>query len=277
MTLYRGMDRAALDAAYNNGAAVADSAGFIARWEQRSAALRAAEPRYLDLRYGEAERERIDFFPIAKTGPAPTLLFIHGGYWQSRAKEIFGFLAAGPRSLGINVALIGYTLAPEARLDTIVAQCRRGLHWLHARLSELGGDPERLYLSGWSAGGHLTAMLLDEEIVRGALAISGIYDLEPIRLCYLNEKLRLDAEEARRNSPLFHLPARAPRLFVTVGGAELPELVRQSESYYEAWRKRGLPGEFVPLPGRDHFTALEELATPEGILTKALGRLVFAA
>src|SRR5579883_1563485 len=276
MTLYRGMDRAALDAAYNNGAAVADSARFIALWEQRSAALRAAEPRYLDLRYGEAERERIDFFPIAAARPAPTLLFIHGGYWQSRAKEIFSFLAEGPRSLGINVALIGYTLAPEARLDEIVAQCRRGLHWLHAHLAELGGDRERLYLSGWSAGGHLTAMLMDEKIIRGALAISGIYELEPIRLCYLNEKLRLDAEEARRNSPLLHLPARPPHLLVTVGSAELPELVRQSETYYAAWHEHGLPGAFIALPGRDHFTAREALAKPDGILTKALERLVFA-
>ncbi len=271
MARYRGMDRAVLDAAYNNGAAVAESARFIADWEQRSAALRAAMPRHLDLRYGTRERNRIDFFAAAERR-APTLLFIHGGYWQSRAKEIFGIVAEGPLAIGMNVALMGYTLAPEARLDEIVAECRTALAWLASRLESLGGDPARLYVSGWSAGGHLTAMLMDEPAVKGALAISGIYDLEPIRLCYLNDKLRLDDAEARRNSPLLHLPARAAHLIITVGGDELPELRRQSESYYAAWRDAGLNGEFVALPGRNHFTALEELSRPDGVLTQALAR-----
>ncbi|HEX7969572.1 MAG TPA: alpha/beta hydrolase [Stellaceae bacterium] len=230
-------------------------------------------PQHVDLRYGDHERNRIDFF-AASARRAPTLLFIHGGYWQSRAKEIFSFVAEGPLRLGMNVALIGYTLAPEARLDDIVGECRRALAWLVAHLGDLGGDPERIHVAGWSAGGHLTAMLMDEPKVKGALAISGIYDLEPIRLCYLNDKLRLDDAEARRNSPLLHLPARAAHLIVTVGGDELPELRRQSETYYAAWREASLSAEFVPLPGRHHFTALEELSRPEGVLMKALARRI---
>jgi acetyl esterase/lipase len=273
MTLYRGMDRATLDAAYNNGAAVADSPRFIALWERQSAALRAVMPAALDRRYGAAERARIDFF-AAPGRRRPTLLFIHGGYWQMRAKELFSFVAAGPLAQGVNLAAMGYTLAPEARLDEIVAQCRQALRWLAAHADELGADPDRLFVSGWSAGGHLTAMLMDEPLVKGGIAISGIFDLEPIRLSYLNEKLRLDAEEAGRNSPILHLPARAARLIVSVGGDELPELRRQSESYFAAWRGRGLPGEFVPLPGRHHFTALEELSRPQGILATALATLV---
>lgn len=267
------MDRAALDAAYNNSLAVAESPLFLADWEKRSAALRGASPHHLDLRYGAAERERLDFFPTAARR-APTLLFIHGGYWQRYSKEMFSFLAEGPRHLGINVAVTGYTLAPEARLDQIVAECRRAAHWLFDHLDELGGDPQKLYISGWSAGGHLTAMLMDEEIVKGGLAISGVYDLEPIRLNYLNEKLGLDVDEARRNSPPLHLPARAGRLFVTVGSAELPELCRQSKIYHAAWHESGLTGEFIPLPGCHHYSALEELARPTGVLAKALADLV---
>jgi len=271
--LYRGMDRAALDAAYNNGAAVPDSDRFIAKWEQRSAELRAERSCRLDLRYGDAARNRLDFFAAGEPRAA-TLLFIHGGYWQSRAKELFSFVAEGPLALGMNVALINYSLAPDARLDAIVGECRRALSWLATHVAELGGDAARLYVAGWSAGGHLTAMLMQEAAVRGALAISGIYDLEPISLNYLNDKLRLDDAEARRNSPLLHLPAQAAPLLVTVGGDELPELRRQSETYCAAWRSHGLPGTFVPLPGRHHYTAIEELARPDGVLTRALGELV---
>ena len=273
MSLYRGMDRAALDAAYNNSAAVVESAAFIADWERRSAELRARRREHLDRPYGSGARQRLDFF-AARERRAPTLLFIHGGYWQRNAKEIFAFIAQGPLAAGINVAAMGYTLAPEARLDAIVGECRAAVAWLRQHLGELGGDADRLYVSGWSAGGHLTAMMMSEAGIKGGLAISGIYDLEPIRLNYLNEKLRLDPDEAQRNSPLLHLPVKSGPLLVTVGGDELPELRRQSETYYRRWHEARLPGEFVPLPGRHHYTALEELARPEGILAKALQHLV---
>jgi arylformamidase len=183
--MYRGMDRAALDAAYNNGAAVADSAKIVADWEARSARLRAANPEGLDLRYGADERNRIDYFAARRDGPV--LAFIHGGYWQMRAKELFAFVTEGPLAWGINAALIGYTLAPQKRLDGIVAEIRAALDWLHKSIPVLGGNNAQLFVSGWSAGGHLTAMAIDHPAVKGGLAISGIFDLEPIRLSYLNE------------------------------------------------------------------------------------------
>lgn len=117
-------------------------------------------------------------------------------------------------------------------------------------------------------------MLVGEPIIAGALAISGIYDLEPIRLSYLNEKLGLDIKEARRNSPLLHLPSRARHLIVAVGEDELPELRWQSQIYARAWLGRGLPGEFLPVPGCHHYSALDELARPEGKLSQALFRLI---
>lgn len=255
---YRGMDRAALDAAYNNGQAVASSAEIIADWERRSARLRAAHPENLGLRYGDAERNRIDYFE-AKPG-SPLLVFIHGGYWQARAKEVFSFLAAGPMAHGINVALAGYTLAPEKRLDAIVQE-------IFTALDSLSGRNKSIYVSGWSAGGHLTAMSMAHPAVKGGLAISGIYDLEPMRLCYINDKLRLDEAEARRNSPLLHLPKKSPPLFLAYGGDELHELRRQSEDYWAAWNGAGLPGRLAPLAGHNHFTILEELAAPNGAMT----------
>lgn len=222
MIVYRSMDRQTLDAAYNNSAAVADSDGYLTDWQRRSEALRTRIPDHLNLVYGDAPRARLDFFATNRTG-APTLLFFHGGYWLRNAKEGFSFIAEGPLAHGFNVAVAGYTLAPEATMESIVREARTALHWLHDHLAALGRDPERLYVSGWSAGGHLTAMLMDEPQVAGGLAISGLFDLEPIRLCYLNEKLGLDAEEARRNSPLLNLPVRTAKLIVAYGADELPE------------------------------------------------------
>ena len=258
--LYRGMDRAALDAAYNNSKAVPASAEIVARWQAQSDLVRASWPkRKLDLRYGTAARNRIDLFE-ARAG-APLLAFIHGGYWQMRAKELFAFLAAGPLAHGISVALVGYTLAPDKRLDGIVAEIAEALGFLSA-------FSKQLVLSGWSAGGHLTAMAMAHPAVRSGLAISGIYDLEPMRLCYVNDKLRLDEAEAKRNSPASLRPSGKP-LVVAYGKAELPELQRQSEEY---GRAIGQPA--VGLAGHDHFTILDELASPEGALTASVRRLL---
>lgn len=271
MNVYRGMDRAALDAAYNNSAAVANSSELLTEWEARSARLCAEWPGHLDLRYGPAERNRIDYFPAGQGGPV--LAFIHGGYWQMRAKETFRFLAAGPLAHGVNVAFIGYTLAPGKRLEGIVAEVREAIAWLAARVAGYGGDPERILISGWSAGGHLAAMAMDEPAVKGGLAISGIYDLEPVRLCYLNDKLGLDEDEAHRMSPLRHLQKNKSPLILACGGGELAELRRQSEEFAAARARAGLPGRLVQLSGCNHFTILQELANPEGALTALVREL----
>jgi acetyl esterase/lipase len=269
MIVYRSMDRQTLDAAYNNLAAVADSDQYLADWLRRSEALRVRMPDHLNLVYGDAPRARLDFFAATRRG-APTLLSFHGGYWQRNAKEGFSFVAEGQLAHGFNVAVAGYTLAPEATMDGIVREARISLHWLHQHLSTLGGDPARLYVGGWSAGGHLTAMLMDELPVAGGLAISGLFDLEPIRLCYLNDKLGLDAEQARRNSPLLNLPARAAKLIIAYGAAELPELKRQSREFGAAWTAHGLPGEIIEVADCHHYAVLEQLAQPDGLLARAL-------
>jgi arylformamidase len=269
MIVYGSMDRQALDAAYNNSVAVTDSDRYLADWLRRSETVRACMPDHLDLVYGDAPRTRLDFFATNRTA-APTLLFFHGGYWQRNAKEGFSFIAEGPLAHGFNVAVAGYTLAPEATMDGIVREARAALHWLHEHLTALGGDPVRPHIGGWSAGGHLAAMMMDEGLVAGGLCISGLFDLEPIRLCYLNEKLGIDREEARRNSPLLNLPARAAKLIIAYGSGELPELKRQSREFAVAWRARGHPGEMIEVADCHHYAVLEQLAQPDGVLAKAL-------
>jgi len=267
--MYRGMDRTQLDAAYNNSAAVPERGAIYADWAARSAKLRREHGDHLDLAYRASRRERLDLF-LAANPQAPTLAFFHGGYWQMNDKENFAFLAEGPLALGINLAVVEYTLAPAARLDGIVAEIGRAVQWLAEHLADYGADPDRLYVSGHSAGGHLTAMMMPLSMVRGGLAISGIFDLEPIRLNYLNAKLGLDAAEAERNSPLRHLPATPTEQVIAYGTRELPELCRQSIDYGQAWIERGLPGRLLPVDGANHFTILEALADADGALARAL-------
>lgn len=276
MTLYRGMDRATLDAAYNNRAAVPTFPATSAERAAISNEVRARRRLHADLRYGAGARERLDFFP-ADQPDAPVFVFIHGGYWQASDKESHSFLAEGPLARGFAVALIEYTRAPEATMDQIVAEIDRAMGWLHAHVAELGGDPQRLFVSGHSAGGHLTAMMLGRHPIAGALPISGLFDLEPIGLCYLNDLLRMDAAMAARNSPQLHLPTQCPPIVVTVGAAELPELYRQSEEYAAALDAMDAPVQWLPLEGHEHFSILSEIERPDGLLCEALVRLAQSA
>ena len=268
---WRGMSQQDLDRGLNNGAAVAGSGDIVAGWDRRSAEMRATHSDHLDLRYGPRERNRIDFLKAGEK--APTLVFIHGGYWQMRAKEAFTLFAEGPMAHGINVALIGYTLAPEATLEEIVAEINRGLDFLAEQLPALGGDANRIAVSGWSAGGHLTAMALSHPRVKGGVAISGIYDLEPIRHSYLNEKLRLDEAMSRRNSPIMQAGGPIKPLALTAGSGELPLLRRQTADFAAHRTKYGLPVSYEEIPGADHFTIMDQMQRPEGRITLMIKQL----
>src|SRR6516165_9230176 len=221
-----------------------------------------------------AGRARASITSPAAPARAPLFVFIHGGYWQRNDKDMFAFLADGPRAHGIDVAVVGYTLAPEARFTDIVEEIRQALSVLRERAGEFGFDRDRLFVGGWSAGGHLTAIVSDHPASRGGLPISGIFDLEPIALNYLNEKLALDASEIATLSPVRVLRDRSPPLRLFVGSDELPELRRQSASYAEAARGRGLPVALTVLPTRHHYSILDELSRPEGAITRALVELI---
>jgi arylformamidase len=269
---WRAMSQQDRDLGLNNGVAVAGSGDMVAGWERRSAEMRAQYSDHLDLRYGPRERNRIDFFKVAEEGP--TLLFIHGGYWQMRAKEVFAIFAGGPMAHGINVAMIGYTLAPDATLDEIVAEIDQGLDFLAEKLPPLGADPNRIVVSGWSAGGHLTSMALAHRHVKAGMAISGIYDLEPIRYSYLNVKLGLDEAMSRRNSPMTQAGGAMKPLALVAGSAELPLLRQQTADFAGHRAKYGLPVTYEEIPGADHFTIMNELISPTGRITTLIRQLL---
>ena len=273
--IYRGMSRAALDAAYNNSAAVADSDRWLEEWRRRSDAVRGDPAARLDIAYASEDRTRFDYFPSGRPG-APLFVFLHGGYWQRNAKEMFAFVAEGPRRRGIDVAVVGYSLAPAARLTQIVHQISRALSFLHDHAAVLGFDRRALCVGGWSAGGHLAAASCGHPAVCGALAISGIFELEPISLSYLNDRLQLDAGEIAAWSPARTLrPGLAP-LTAAVGGDELPELQRQSTNFKDIADSLGVAMTLRILSGHHHYSILDELARPDGALTDELVRLVGA-
>ena len=268
--IWHGMTRAQLDAAYNNTAAVRNSADKLADWTERSKRVRAERSELLDLEYGRRPRNRIDIFRCGKAH-APLLVYIHGGYWQRNAKEFFACLVEGPIARGFDAALVGYTLAPEATLTEIVGEVRMAIHWLRENGPRYDIASAKLIVSGWSAGGHLTAMALAD--ADAGLAISGIFDIEPCRLNYLNDALRLTMEEQVLLSPIRQLPRSSPPLVIAYGTAELPELQRQSRDYHNARRRAHLPSELLPIDDHDHFSILEEMANSNGKLTDALVRL----
>ena len=139
---------------------------YVAGWSARSDAVRKARGGKIDLRYGDEPRQRLDFFACGTPG-APTLAYIHGGYWQLNDKEPYAFFGETLLPAGFNLALLEYTLAPAARMDQIVAEVRAAVAWVIDHAAELGGDPRRVFVAGHSAGGHLTAAAMSDARVAG--------------------------------------------------------------------------------------------------------------
>jgi arylformamidase len=277
--VFRHYDQKALDAEYNNRVKVKDALEWIARYGGESARARAELPMRFDVPYGAHHGERLDVFPAARPGPSPVHVFIHGGYWHRMDKADFSFVARGLRPAGAVTVVLGYGLVPAVDLDELVRQCRAGIAWVHRHAAQWGGDPGRITVSGHSAGGHLAAMLLatdwaalgvPRDVVKAACAISGLYDLEPIRLCYLNGVLALTPEAVRRNSPVHLVPSAAAPLVLALGAAEGPEYHRQTEDLAAAWRPHGTPIEVLDLDGHDHFSIVGELQSPFSPLARAI-------
>ena len=221
--------------------------------------------------YGPGPRNALDLYP-ARDGAAPCLVFIHGGYWQRGARELFACFAQGPNAAGWSVAMVGYTLAPEASLTRIVAEIGAALDWLAAH-GAAHGIRGPLILSGWSAGGLLTALHLGHPAVAAGLAISGVYDLAPIRQTELDAKLSLTDAEVETLSPL-RRPAVAKPLCIAYGSRELPALIHDARNLHALRAAAHAPGALLPVPDAEHFSVLDALRRPGGILVRAAHALL---
>lgn len=273
METYRGMDRDALAEAYNNRAVVPGWQDYMTEWETRSAALYAGKVCTRDLSYDESSpRRRFDVFEGDRPN-LPTVLYMHGGYWQWNDKEGQAFVAEGALGQGISVAVGEHTLAPAITMSGMAEEMRQLVRAVSAHAFSAGRSP-RVVVLGMSSGAHLLALTLNMEDVAGALLISGAYDLDPVRLSPLNDAIGMDHAEARTCSPL-HLPHRAPKpVTVAFGDAERPEIRRQGEDFQALLIGHGYPARLLPVPDTDHFSVLETLAHPDGTLCRALVTLV---
>jgi len=283
MSVFLHYDKKALDAEYNNRAKVKDAMDWIARYGAESARVRAELPMRFDVPFGRHHAERLDVFPAsgaglaAGSGPAPVHVFVHGGYWHRLDKADFSFVARAFRE-AVTV-VVNYALVPTVDLDELVRQVRASVAWVHTNARSFGGDPARITVSGHSAGGHLVAMLLatdwprfgvPADVVKAGCAVSGLYDLEPIRLCYLNDVLGLTLESARRNSPVHLKPTGRAPLVLAVGASEGPEYHRQTTDLAAAWRALGAPVDIVDAAGLDHFSIVAELERPDSTLAHVI-------
>jgi arylformamidase len=270
------------EAEYNNRARVPEHAEIFARWKASSEQARDALGGELDVAFGEHPLQKLDVFP-AKGGSKALLLFIHGGYWRSLDKADFSFVAPELTARGVTVAVNNYRLCPSVGMEDLVRDNLAACAWLWRNARRFGADPARLYVSGHSAGGHLTVMMmaarwpeygadLPRKVVQGGLAVSGLYDLPPLLHTSINTDLKLTAEAARRLSPEWMPPPTAALLYTCVGGRESDEFKRQNRLIGERWR--GVFREDVPAPECNHFTVIDELAKPDGALFKAALRMM---
>jgi len=274
-------DDAWFEVQYNARASVPNHAEVFAGYEALSRRARLNRPCYLDVAYGDDALETLDIFPAA--GPARAVLtFIHGGYWRSRDKGDFSFLAEAACPAGFTLAVLNYALCPQVGIEHIVRQMLKAHAWVYRNIADYGGSPESMLVAGHSAGAHLAAMMaacdwqrhesgLPPDLVRGVLAISGIYDLVPLQRTSMNADLRLDDNAARVASPVTYRPARSVPLIAAVGARESSEFRRQSALLGEHWPHCRC--ERLEVAEADHFTILQHLARPRGVLFQALERL----
>ncbi|MBE7173023.1 MAG: alpha/beta hydrolase [Williamsia sp.] len=280
MFVYKQYDQESLDIQYNNRLHVPEYADYFNRWERLSRQTEQELPVIKDLRYGDLPRERLDIYP-SLLPHAKTLVFLHGGYWHMLDKSPFQFIANGFHSYPVTTVLLTYPLAPEASIDQIVFSCRKAIGWLYNNLSAFNGDPQQMYVAGHSAGGHLAAMLMATDwptfapglpvnLLKGVCVVSGLFDLVPIHLSYLNRVLQMDIETAESNSPVRLEPLNPCPFIVAVGEAETAEFNDQSKELYACWKHKGIDIQLLVLPGQNHYSIVETIVDPQSALHQAL-------
>jgi arylformamidase len=265
------------DAQLSPSRSAKDAAGVMQAWGTESEKARRSPGirTFLDLVYGPAASQKLDVYTghAEEGGLRPVFVFIHGGFWQQGSKDSSAFPA--PAFVAANWIYIaaGYTLAPNATLTAIVAEIRSALRFIRLHAREFGGDPDRIIVAGHSAGGHLAACLLTDDTGRertapcaGIVAISGVFDLAPIRDSYVNDAVRMSEGEVATLSPVLHKPAYDVPVVLVVGSDETQEFIRQTDVLARAWKPHLTALSVASIAGKDHFDIVLGLADPSSRL-----------
>jgi arylformamidase len=281
-TSWRQMPAAELERQFNPRASLPDFQRHIDDYRRLSAAARPRLAGQLDLRYGEGPLQTLDVYG-ARPGKLPTVIFFHGGYWRSLDKHDVAFALEALVGAGARAVNVNYDLCPAVTLDRVVAEAREAVAFVWREAERLGADRERLYLAGHSAGGHLAMMCLNTdwtqgglpaEPFKGALALSGVFELEPVLHISVNDDVRLDAAMARRNSPLLHPPRWKLPLLLAAGEEEPEGWIQQSADFHAACRAQGNAAEFLRLAGKNHFSILGVMAESRHPVTRSWLRIM---
>ena len=275
--LYNGMGAKELEAQYNVRARRGpEFAAVVERWRNLSKEVRNQRLCDLDVPYGTRAREKLDWF-FSGNPSGPALIYLHGGYWQSGDKSMYSFIADDFVRHGVSVGIVNYDLTPLVKIAHITAQVKRAIGWIWQNAKTLKFARDRLILSGHSAGGHLTGMMmgcdwsavdheLPHDLIRGAMPISGIFDLQPLVHTTINSGPKMNIEEAKEESPYFIQPKTDAAQLVVVGGGETKEFLRQSDSYVEKYQTKSRVMKRINVADDDHFDVVETLADPNSEL-----------
>ena len=266
-----------MESHFNPRAVLPDVDGLIAERSAKSAETRETLTNHRNLAYGDSDRQVVDIFPAAAPN-APVNVYIHGGYWRAVSKDDVSALAEHFYAKGVTTVLLEYDLCPNVTLTDIVRQTRRGLAWTYSNIAEYGGDPNRFYISGSSAGGHLVAMMLAQDwekeegipndFIKGAVAITGVLDTDPVLHVTPNDQIRLTDELARENNPMLNPPKSRSPLVIVVGGNEPDGWRQMSKDYYELCKSHGVPCEYHEIPGTHHFSVTEAIGEAGSLMQK---------
>tara|TARA_B100001741_G_scaffold305271_1_gene297293 strand:+ start:1545 stop:2411 length:867 start_codon:yes stop_codon:yes gene_type:complete len=257
---------------------------IVPDWIKRSAITRTNLKSAIDISYGKSEKQKLDFFSSADIN-SPTVIFFHGGYWQRGDKSVYSFLANSFVNNNINFLAVGYDLCPKISITQIVSQAQEAIVWIWQNANKLEINKDKFIVSGHSAGGHITGMMMGTEwnkissdlpnnLILAGIPISALNLLEPIRHTTLNDALKMDKEEAKSQSPIYLPPRTNAQQLIVYGANETDEFHRQSNIYYEKFKSKERKIERFIVQDADHFDEMNDLSNESSEFFKKMKKFI---